>query len=252
GQGSQDDGAVARGRHDARSLRLEPLALPVLGVPVPFEIRNQRGAEMALRLLARIDGAVAAEQIERLLGDAKRTAIADGADRARVGEAGDDPVDRRVHPARWYDLVADHAAFRAVAFEAAFVLNQLPRDTVADEADEPQIGQARDDAFLARGQRHVGVGRRQHVIDGQQRLAMATDGETLHGRDPRFLDTVTMYVVGEEIGRRHAAQQLVYPSQLALDEPHERNLSAIEMREVDPGPETAPAAIFRMIERAAA
>ena len=49
------------------SFGLVPVSFAVLRVPVPLEVGDQRRAEMAIRLLARIDRAVAAEEIERLL-----------------------------------------------------------------------------------------------------------------------------------------------------------------------------------------
>src|SRR6185312_13067790 len=106
---------------------------------------------------ARIGGKILAEQIERLLADTERAAVRGGADRARIGEAGDDVIERAVHVGRRGNLVADQTALRAVAVEAAFVLDRLAGDAVAGEARHAQIGGARNDAFLARRQGHERV-----------------------------------------------------------------------------------------------
>ena len=50
---------------------------PVLRVPVPLEVGDQRRAEVAIGLVAGIGGAVAAEEVERLLPDATDAAVDD-------------------------------------------------------------------------------------------------------------------------------------------------------------------------------
>ncbi len=62
------------------------LAAAVRGVPVSLEVGNQRRAEVAVRLLARVDRHVAAEGVEWFLFDAQRPPVAGGADHARAGE----------------------------------------------------------------------------------------------------------------------------------------------------------------------
>ena len=78
--------------------------------------------------------------------------------------------------------------FRRVAIEAAAVEDGLARDAVAGEAPQPQIGGPGNDALLARRQRHIGIARRKHIIERQQELAAAADGEAVDDADPRFLD----------------------------------------------------------------
>src|SRR5205085_6976425 len=51
---------------------------------------------------------------------------------------------------------------------------------------------------------------------------------------------------------RDAAQELVNEAEVAHQKPHEWNPAAIEMGEIDPAAEDTAAAIFRMVERAAA
>src|SRR5262245_6405013 len=104
--------------------------LAALRVPVALEICDQGGAEVAIGLLARIDGEVGAEHIERLLRDAEGAPVARGAHHARIGQPLDHALDGRVHLAGFDDLVADQPPFRAVAVEPAFVLDRLPRDAV--------------------------------------------------------------------------------------------------------------------------
>src|SRR5213595_2624623 len=95
-----------------RRASTQTLNLPLLRVPVLFQIANQRGREMAVGLLAGIHGHVTAELIERLLCNAKRAAIARGADHAGIREARDHSIERRIHLVRRHDLVADRAAGR--------------------------------------------------------------------------------------------------------------------------------------------
>ena len=122
---------------------------------------------MARGLLARIDGHVTAKHIERLLGNAKGSPIAGGADHTRTGEAVDHLLQRSIDRRRRRDLIADEAAFRSVAIDAPPVKDRLARDTIPGETPQPQIGGARDDAFLARRQRHVGILGRENVIERQ-------------------------------------------------------------------------------------
>src|SRR5665213_3183042 len=102
--------------------------------PVPFEIGDQCRAEMAGRLLARVDRHVAAERIERLLPDTNGAAIAGSADNAGTGEAVDHLIERRIHRRRGRDLVADEPPFRRIAIEPPAVEDRLPRDAIAGEA----------------------------------------------------------------------------------------------------------------------
>src|SRR5689334_16814425 len=76
-----------------------PLHFPLLRVPVLLEIADQRRREMAIGLLARVDGHVAAELIERLLGDTKGAPVPRRAHDAGVREARNDPRERRIHVA---------------------------------------------------------------------------------------------------------------------------------------------------------
>ena len=61
-----------------------------------------------------------------------------------------------------------------------------------------------------------------------------------------------VHVVGQHVGPRNAAQELVHEAELALQEPDERNLAAIEMREVDAAAEDAAPRVFGVVDRAAA
>src|SRR5882672_6774543 len=95
-------------------------------VPMALEIGDQRRAEMAIGLLARVDRHIGAKSVERFLGDTKGPAVACGADHPGIGEAVDHPGDRRVHRRRLDDLVADKAAFGAVTVEPPSVHDRLP------------------------------------------------------------------------------------------------------------------------------
>src|SRR5215467_14232475 len=99
---------VMRERSLVVTLSFKRISLrPVLCVPEPLQVLNQRRAEMTLGLLAGIDRAIAAEHVERLLRDPERAPIADRADGARAGEPGDDALDRLVHLICLCDLIAD-------------------------------------------------------------------------------------------------------------------------------------------------
>ena len=93
---------------------------------------------------------------------------------------------------------------------------------------------------------------RQHVVHGQQDLAMAADGKAVDRRDPWLFDAGAVHVVGQRVGPRHAAQEFMHEAEIALEEPDERDLAAIEMGQVDAGAEQAAAAIFGMLDLAAA
>src|SRR4051812_45326551 len=72
------------------------LRLAVLRVPERLEVGDQRRAEMAERLLARVQRGVLTEGVERLGRESQRAAIADRAHRARAGETIDHAHDRGV------------------------------------------------------------------------------------------------------------------------------------------------------------
>src|SRR6516165_8743138 len=107
------------------------LRLAALRIPVAFEIADQRRAEMTMGLLARVDGKVRAEGVERLLRHAQGAPVARRAHHAGIGQSRHDAIERRIHLLGRNDLVAHKPAFRAVAFEPALVENGLPRNAVA-------------------------------------------------------------------------------------------------------------------------
>src|SRR4051812_399306 len=99
-----------------------------------LEVADERRREVAIGLLARINGEIVAEHVERLLGDADGAAVAGRADHARAGEPRHHALDAFIHRAGLDDLVADQPSFRAVAVEPTFVLDGLARDAIAGEA----------------------------------------------------------------------------------------------------------------------
>src|SRR5262249_57767379 len=112
---------------------------------------------MARGLLARIYGHVTAKHIERLLGNAKGSPIAGGADHTRTGEAVNHLFQRSIDRRRRRDLVADETPFRRVAIDAPPVKNRLARDTIPGETPQPQISGTRKDAFPASPHRHLAI-----------------------------------------------------------------------------------------------
>src|SRR6202453_1351288 len=139
-------------KHERQKRRSSASELSVLRVPVALEIGDQRRTEVTIGLLARVDGGVAAKEIQRFLTNPDGAPFADGADRARAGEPLDDAVDRGVHLAGRRDLVANEAPLRAITLQSALVEDGLSRHAIADEAGQAQIREAGNDSLLARGQ----------------------------------------------------------------------------------------------------
>jgi hypothetical protein len=65
----------SRGDVNAIGCRKFPLSLSIMGIPFAFEVGDQRRAEVAIGLVARISRKILAEQIERLLADAQCAAV---------------------------------------------------------------------------------------------------------------------------------------------------------------------------------
>src|SRR3954466_909108 len=204
---------------------------------------------MAVCLLARIDGHVTAEAVERLLDDAEGAPVARGAHYAGAGELRHGARDGAVHLARGHDLVADQAPFRARAVDPQLGQHRLARDARADVALEAQVGGPRDDAFLARRQRHVGIFGGEHVVERKHGLAMTTDGEALDRADPQLFDPIHLW---RYIRAREAAVELVHEPQVANDVPEVADLPLVEVREVDAGAEQTLAGVPRVRHFAAA
>ncbi len=131
-------------------------------------------------------------------------------------------------------------------------MDELPGEPIANEARQAQICGAGNDAFLARRQRHIGVGRRDDVVHDEQRLAVTADCKIVEGGDPGLLNARPVDVVRQGVRACDAAEHLVHIAEVALYVPDEGYLAAIEVGQVDAGAENAPAVIFGMIDLAAA
>src|SRR5689334_10237124 len=132
---------------------------------------------MAISLLAAIDRHVTPEGIERLFPGAKRPPIAGRADHSRAGEILHYLRNGLVHLVWRHDEIADPASLGAVALKATAHHDCLPRHARAYEPRQPQVGGARNNAFLARRKRHVGIAAGDDIVHRQQVLAAAPDGE---------------------------------------------------------------------------
>src|SRR5262245_14359509 len=217
-----------------------------------LEIGNQSVTEMAVRLLFRVEGQVAPEQVERLLSNAELTAVADGADNSRAGEILDDLHKSGVHSIGGSDLVADEPAFETAAIDPAAVHDGLVGEAVADKARQSQVGHARNDSFLAGGQCEIGVGVSQYVIHHQQMLAASANRESVDRSDPRLFHGGPRQIVGRGIPSGNAAKDFVLVAHHMLKVEQERDLALVEVSEIDAGGEYPPPGVFCMFHPAAA
>src|SRR5438105_14970478 len=109
-----------------------------------------------------------------------------------------------------------------------------PRQPCSTPFPYTTLFRSRNDAFLARRQREVGILRREDVVHREQDLAVAADCEALHRRDPELLEGL---LFGRTVGRGEPAVNLVDETQVADQIPQKADLPLIEMREVDAGAE---------------
>src|SRR4029077_5571357 len=123
---------------------------------------------------------------------------------------------------------------------------RLARDAVADEARQAQVRGARDDAFLARGQREVSVLRGGRVIDGEQDLAVTADREALDRGDPDLLDRG---LFRRFVFESDTAIEFVDQAQIADQIPQVADPPLVEVREVDSGAEEPAPGVLRMVDK---
>src|SRR5271155_5313100 len=227
--------------------------LSILRVPMALEIGNQRGAEMAIGLLAAVDCHVAAKQIQRLLADADSPPVAHGAHDSGTRHRADDPLDRLIHRTRGDGFVADQPPLRTVARDSSFGLDRLTGDTVAGQSRQPQVGGARNYPLLAGRQCQVGVVLRDHMVTNQQDLTVAADRKPLDGGDPELLDAGAAEFVRRRVVRPgQPPVDLVHIAEVALQVPDERDAAVIKVSQIDAGAEDTTAAVFRMFDHPAA
>src|SRR5215813_7359868 len=125
---------------------------PLRGVPMLFKIRDERRTEMAIGLLATINGHVAAKRVQRLFSDTKRATVARSADHAGTSEIFNHARDCGIHLARRHDEIADHPSFGTVALKTSAHQDCLPCRPGTDKTRQAKIRRPRDDALLARRQ----------------------------------------------------------------------------------------------------
>src|SRR5215475_577983 len=99
-----------------------------LRAPMALKIGNQPVTKMAVRLLFRVEGQVAPEEVEWLLSNAELTAVTDGTDNSRAGEILDGLHKSSVHSIGRSDLVADEPTFETAALDPAAVYDGLVGD----------------------------------------------------------------------------------------------------------------------------
>src|SRR5262249_28846732 len=144
--------------------------LTLMGAPVLLQVADQRGAEVAERLLAGVGRHVFAKGIQRFLTNAEGPPVRDAADRARARQVGGGALDRPVHLAGRDDVVGELLGCQLAVGE-----DRLAGAAVADEAREPQVRRAGDDPLVAGGKRAAAAGLGEDVVDAQQQLARAAD-----------------------------------------------------------------------------
>src|SRR5215468_8534501 len=217
----------------ARTPTPSPLALPRLRAPMTLKIGPQHVTEMAVRLLFRVEGQVAPEEVEWLLSNAELTAVTDGTDNSRAGEILDGLHKSGVHSIGRSDLVADEPAFETAAIDPAAAHDGLVCEAVAEEARQSQVGHARNDPFLAGGQCQIGAGFSQYVIHHQQMLATSADSEGVDRSDPRLFHGGPRQIVGRGIPSGNAAKDFVLVAHHMLKVEQERDFALIEVGEID-------------------
>src|SRR6516162_2862218 len=184
--------------------------LAASGTPVLFEVRNQFGAETAVRLLASINRTILPKYIERFEPDTERTAIGDKANPSGAQDILADSINGRIHFIRCNDLVANEPALSAFAEKLQSVLDRLAGDAHACEARESKVCKPRNDALLPGRQCQLGAGRRQDIVHAEHDLTVSADRERIHRRNPRLFKPGPMQVIGHGVRRRDATQQLVH------------------------------------------
>src|SRR5262245_9158656 len=102
-----------------------------MGPPALLEIPDQRRADVALGLLARVGRHVGLEEGARLLADPQRPAVAGGADAAGARQRRAGLIDRLVHGAGWDHLVAQQPSLGALGLEPSVEQDRLTRQPLA-------------------------------------------------------------------------------------------------------------------------
>src|SRR5579863_1757037 len=151
--------------------------MPAAGLPIALEIVDETRVVETEGLLPRIGRHVAAISRQRLLRDAQRLAVGDGAGHSRLHELQRVPLDRRVHLPGGDDRVADHLPFRRLRVEDTLEEDALARELDADEPRQAQIGGAGNEALLAGRQVEIRAGLGEHAIHYAEELTAAADGE---------------------------------------------------------------------------
>ena len=205
-----------------------------------LQVRDERRAEVAVRLLAAERRHVPAEQVERLRADPQRAPVARRVDEPGVGQRRDPGGDRGVHLARLHDLVDQQVAVRRPRLELEPGEDRLAREAVADRARQPQVGGAGEDPLLPRGQE-------------QPRAALAITWSTVcrswHAPPIANVSTAAIHsfsvVSSGPSGRcssgAQPAEELVHVAEVAGDEEHEVDPPVVEVGQVHARAEDPPA-----------
>src|SRR4051812_5700417 len=104
-------------------------------IPVLLEVPDERGAQMAVRLLAAVRGHVLAKDVERLRRHAHRPPVGGSVDESRAGQRLHARFPRGVHlPGRVDPLIAEQVALRRARLELEPRQDRLSRQPIANRA----------------------------------------------------------------------------------------------------------------------
>ena len=161
-------------------------AVVLQGRPVPLEVCDKGRAEMAIGLLAAVEGHILAELIARLLSHPDGLAVCSRADHPSPGDLGHGPFYGFIHLSRRNHLIHNPASLWREDGERR--IEQNPCWVILSPTNrENRIGATPgDDPFFACGEVEVGTFFRNYIIDHEKNLAAAADGECFQGRDPGF------------------------------------------------------------------
>ena len=211
-----------------------------MGAPVLLEVADQRGAEVADRLLAAVDRHVLAEDVERLLADPQRAPVGDAADRAGAGRGRARACARSPRPSRPAATISSASSSGASSRpeRIAWRARRSPTKRGSRRFAAPgMIPSLRAGSVQRQCRARRGCGRRSAAAGSRRRSRTSPPRRSTASR-PR--------------GSLQPAVDLVDEAEVADREEQVGDLAAVEVGEVQAGAEDAPAGVARVLDDAAA